>query len=575
MTSASPARVPDGTARGRSERKAIAIGSKAGTRSHIAASVFASAASVAQAGALIAVGRAAGDVVAAQAPNTSLLVATLCAVASALCHLASQVISRGSASTEESWLRRRVLSHLLALGPARSRDIRTGETVSTLTDGAERVALYRQTFLPQAISSALAPALVLILLGVVVDPITAWVLGAAVVLIPLLIGGFQRFFRRSSSHSRQQRADLARRYLDAIQGLTTLVLFRAGSRTEESLREAGETNRRAVMRLLAGNQVVILVADGLFSLLLITGAIVMALLRLHAGAIGVGDALAIVIVSYVLLEPLDQAGAFFYVGMGGLASQRAMRTILERPLPAQEPNQLVESRRVFERAAISLHHADLAWDEEPVLSGIDLSIRRGEHVAVVGPSGAGKSTMLAALAGDLLPARGSVVVDGVVLSAETRGEVRRSSAIVAQLTWLFTGTIADNLRIAAPEADESEMWQALEAAHLAEEVRLMPDGLDTQVGEQGLGLSGGQAQRVSLARAFLAGRPILLLDEPTSQVDLASESAIVDAIGTLSRGRTVVTVSHRAGALVAADRVVRVGDGMVVPVEFSGTGAKP
>ena len=117
------------------------------------------------------------------------------------------------------------------------------------------------------------------------------------------------------------------------------------------------------------------------------------------------------------------------------------------------------------------------------------------------------------------------------------------------------------------------MWRALEAANLADEVRLMPEGLNTQVGEQGHGLSGGQAQRVSLARAFLAGRPILLLDEPTSQVDLASESAIVEAIGRISEGRTVVTVSHRAGALVSADRTVRVSDGRVVPIGTEPMGA--
>ena len=162
------------------------------------------------------------------------------------------------------------------------------------------------------------------------------------------------------------------------------------------------------------------------------------------------------------------------------------------------------------------------------------------------------------LAGNLLPSTGALRVGGTELTAATQDEVRSASALVAQTTWLFTGTIADNLRLAQPYATPSQMWHALEVARLDKEVALMPEGLETQVGEAGLGLSGGQAQRLSLARAFLADRPVLLLDEPTSQVDLASEAAIVESIEQLARGRTVITISHRAGALTAADRTVRV-----------------
>ena len=181
-------------------------------------------------------------------------------------------------------------------------------------------------------------------------------------------------------------------------------------------------------------------------------------------------------------------------------------------------------------------------------------------------SGAGKSTLVSLVSGDLLPARGTLRVDGTALTPATQDEVRAASAVVAQSTWLFTGTIADNLRLADPGATEARMWQALEAANLAEEVRLMPEGLDTLLGEQGLGLSGGQAQRVSLARAFLADRPLLVLDEPTSQVDLDSEARIVEAVERVSAGRTVLTVSHRAGAVAGADRVLRVQDGRVAVV---------
>ena len=205
-----------------------------------------------------------------------------------------------------------------------------------------------------------------------------------------------------------------------------------------------------------------------------------------------------------------------------------------------------------------------------MLSDVDLTVARGEHVALIGPSGAGKSTLLALASGDLLPAAGTVRVGGIASTAATQDEVRATGALVAQSTWLFAGTIADNLRLADPTATPERMWRALERANLAQEVRLMPAGLDTVVGENGMGLSGGQAQRVSLARAFLADRPLLLLDEPTSQVDLAGEAQIIEAIDRLAAGRTVLTVSHRAGALTGADRVIRVADGALTPVAPAG-----
>ena len=513
---------------------------------------------------LISTGRALGALLRSSSAAGLLAQALAAAALSAVCQLLAQRVARFSAITEEAHLRRLTLAHLLGLGPARAADVRSGATASLLTDGAERVALYRQTFLAPTLAAAAAPLLVLIELAVVVDVVPALVLAAAVIMVPAFIIWCHSRLRASSSDSRRTRMRLAAEYLDAIQGLRTLTLARAAERTSARLRLEGESNRRAVMGLLAGNQLVILLTDGLFSLFLITAAAGLALLRLSTGVIDVGDALAIVLTSYVLLEPLAHVGAFFYVGMGGMANQRAIRRILSRPLPhsTTSPGARI-SPTATAQSSIVLDDVEATWGADPVLEGVDLSVRRGESLAIVGPSGAGKSTLMAVLAGNLLPSSGSVQVEGTELSAVTQDEVRSTSALVAQTTWLFTGTIADNLRLAQPYATPSQMWQALEVARLDKEVALMPEGLETQVGEAGLGLSGGQAQRLSLARAFLADRPVLLLDEPTSQVDLASEAAIVKSIEQLARGRTVVTISHRAGALTAVDRTVRVEAGAV------------
>ncbi|WP_235954001.1 ATP-binding cassette domain-containing protein [Actinomyces faecalis] len=562
------------------------------------------------------------------------LQAALAALVAAVCAGATQLLARVSATREEGNIRRRLLGHLMGLGPGAVAETRSGATVALLTDGAERVAAYRQTFLAPTIAAVASPLLVLVLTAVTVDPSSAAVLAVLFVAVPGGIALAHKRLRRSSGGSRSQRTRLAAEYLDALQGLTTLALARAATRRAALLRERGEANRRALMRLLAGNQLVILVTDGLFSLLLVTVAAVLALARLSSGALDLGSALALVLVCLTLLEPLDHVGSFFYVGMGGMANQRVMRRLLARRRPTgaapahrPQPDDAATGERTPTEPAVVLRAVSAAWPApvtvgaghpggrpdgrpghpqrsagprhqpgggqhpgahqpgaslphavgrrpgagapggerpgrdhgaSPVLTGVDLEVPAGQRLAVVGPSGAGKSTLMALLSGDLLPASGTVSVNGTVSTADTQDQVRAASALVTQSTWLLTGTVADNLRLADPTATPKRLWWALEAANLAEEVRAMPQGLDTVVGEQGMGLSGGQAQRLSLARAFLADRPLLLLDEPTSQVDLASEAQIVQAIERLSEGRTVITVSHRAGALTACDRVLTV-----------------
>ena len=614
------------------------VGTSAGRRANAVSSALTLVAGLAQGWALIGLGRSLGALLPGAGAGDwrpRLASAAAAAVVASAGRLAVEAIARSSAAEQEGAIRARLLDHLLSLGPAHAAESRSGATVSLLTDGAERVALYRQTFLAPTVAAALSPALVLVLLAVAVDWPTAAVLAVAVVLVPGTIIGLYSRLRRSSARSRAQRFRLAAEYLDAIQGLTALTLARAARRRAIRLRRAGEDNRRAVMGLLAGNQLVILVTDCLFSLFFVTAAVGMALERLSSGAIGAGDAVAIALVGYVLLEPLDHVGAFFYVGMGGMANQRVMRRLLsvERSRGAEPDDGLppVPETADDDGPALVLSGVTASWagggaptpgaartpagagaasgagahgsaahrpagaaraaahphggdpepsggpgpgkaqggayrapgDPGPVLTGVDLTVEAGERIAVVGPSGAGKSTLVALVSGDLLPVAGTVRVAGTASTAGTQDAIRAASAVVAQSTWLFTGTIADNLRLADPGAADERLWRALETAGLADEVRRMPEGLHTLLGEQGLGLSGGQAQRVSLARAFLADRPLLILDEPTSQVGLDSEARIVEAIGRLARGRTVVTVSHRAGALVTADRVVRVADGAV------------
>lgn len=515
---------------------------------------------------------------------TAVIFASICA----LSYAAADYIGRQSALDEESRLRVRTLDHIFAIGHLprtgagadSAKTTSTGALVSTLVDGSERVSKYEFTFLPQAISALITPLVVLVLAAIFIDPLSALELTLG---IAIAIGGsvgVSRLTRGSAAGSRRQRSALAAQYLDAVQGLSTLVLARAGERYAQRLGQRGEANRRALMRLLAGNQLVILATDLFTSVFILLASVAIAASGLKSGRLDAGDALALALVALVLLDPLNHVGAFFYVGMGGRASQKAIRNILATPTPASAALAPVPAKSSYQpeevdTAAIFLRDVSVGWGDKDVLKNVNLRVELGEHIGIVGRSGAGKSTLMALLAGHLLPREGYGRLGPIRLRPANMSRVQRSSALVSQRSWLFGDTVAQNLRLAKPEATTEELWRALEVAQLDTEIRALPKGLETMLGDSGMGLSGGQAQRLAIARAVLADRPILLLDEPTSQVDLASEAAITKALENLGANRTVVTISHRPAALIHTDRIFKVSKGKLHELTPRKPKAKP
>ncbi|VXB01685.1 ATP-binding cassette domain-containing protein [Pseudoclavibacter sp. 8L] len=510
---------------------------------------------LALAGVLLLVGGALDSILAGELPNAStvILLGALVVAAAAAAAVSTVLVQRSKNSTERA-LRRLLVGQLFAVGPLALGRERTGSLVSTATASIDRASAYRAGFLGPIIASLTTPLLVLAVIAVSIDPLTAGLLLLLVPLIPLIIIGVQRAFRSSTGAYRRSAGQLSAAFLSAIQGLTTLTLNRAAARTGEELRERGEQNRRRVMRLLAGNQVLILAVDAVFSLAMITGAAGLAVWRLEDGAITPGQAAALVLLSTLLTGPVDIVGQFFYIGMTGRNAERelsaaiAARPVADSPPPASAP---AGPDRV---AALELRSVTAGYERgQAVLSEYSLRIEPGERVVITGPSGSGKSTLLTLAQGLLAPRQGIVLVGGEPAGSS---QARAALAVVEQTTFLFTGTVADNLRVAKPNASDDELWAALAAAELSEDLERSPDGLATQVGESGLSISGGQAQRVAIARAFLRDASVLLLDEPTAQVDLRSERLITRALAKLAEGRTVVMVSHRPTSILAADRVV-------------------
>lgn len=515
---------------------------------------------------------------------TAVIFASICA----LSYAAADYIGRQNALDEESRLRVRTLDHIFAIGHLprtgagadSAKTTSTGALVSTLVDGSERVSKYEFTFLPQAISALITPLVVLVLAAIFIDPLSALELAGGVAVAIGASLAVSRLTRGSAAGSRRQRSALAAQYLDAVQGLSTLVLARAGERYAQRLAQRGEANRRALMRLLAGNQLVILATDLFTSVFILMASVAIAASGLKSGRLDAGDALALALVALVLLDPLNHVGAFFYVGMGGRASQKAIRNILATPTPASAAPAPVPAKSSYQpeevdTAAIFLRDVSVGWGNKDVLKNVNLRVELGEHIGIVGRSGAGKSTLMALLAGHLLPREGYGRLGPIRLRPANMSRVQRSSALVSQRSWLFGDTVAQNLRLAKPEATTEELWRALEVAQLDTEIRALPKGLETMLGDSGMGLSGGQAQRLAIARAVLADRPILLLDEPTSQVDLASEAAITKALENLGANRTVVTISHRPAALIHTDRIFKVSKGKLHELTPRKPKAKP
>jgi ABC-type transport system involved in cytochrome bd biosynthesis fused ATPase/permease subunit len=497
------------------------------------------------AGAAVAIGNVVDGVVSGQPFGPSLaLVVSLLVVRSLISSLMPVAAATTSARVATD-LRGRALAAVLKIGPWSGR--RTGDTVTKATEGIDAVGALAGTFLPQLVTGMSIPIL---LAGIVatIDLATALVLVLVLPLIPLLLRLLEKRFASVSARYRATADQLAARFLDGIQGIRTLkALDRADAYGEQIALEA-ERLRTETMRLLRVNQLALLAVDTLFTVGTVVAASLMAATRLMDGVITIGQAIAIVLLGVMLIEPLSQIGRFFYVGAIGRASAAEVKSLIAEANRLEEPTPPAGD---FREGSIEFEDVSFAYpDGTEGVREITFTIEPGERVALVGPSGAGKTTIAHLLLGLLHPDSGSVRLGGVPV-------------LVPQRPYLFYGTIRENLSIGKPESGEAELWAALEAVGMATMVQQRPGGLDAQIGERGLQLSGGEAQRLAVARALVVDAPVVVLDEPTSNVDLESEARMRDAIGRLTESRTVLIIAHRRSTISGVERVIFVANGQL------------
>lgn len=453
-------------------------------------------------------------------------------------------------------LRRRIYEKLLRLGPDYSQSVPTAEVVQLSVEGCEQLETYFGQYLPQLFYSVLAPVTLFAMVAPVCLP-AAVVLLVCVPLIPATIVAVQKVAKKILGKYWDQYAELGDSFLENLQGLATLKIYQADAARHEAMNAESERFRTVTMKVLSMQLNSIIVMD----IVALGGAVAgmaVALAFAAAGSIDLFGCLFIILVSADFFLPMRQLGSYFHVAMNGIAASGKIFRLLALPEPEARP--LMTERGDH----FAMGRVGFAYEPgRPVLRNVSLDVPAVGLTAIVGESGSGKSTIASLLTGRYEGYTGNVFLGGKQVRDIDRAALARYVTVVGLSAHLFAGTVADNLRMANPDATARELWDALEFARIADFLREQ-DGLATRLTQDGANLSGGQRQRLCLARAILHNSPVYVFDEATSNVDAESEEAIMEAVCELGRYKAVVVISHRLANALPAQRIYVLDHGEVV-----------
>jgi thiol reductant ABC exporter CydD subunit len=500
-----------------------------------------------------------------------LVVIALAIVARAILTGIGELSAHRTGEVVVTTLRRQLLEHTLALGPSWLAGERPGELSLTATRGLRSLQAYFARYLPQAAMAAVVPVLLLAWVATQ-DRLALAVVVALVIAVPITMIYFGREATKRSERLWRRLGSLAGRYLQLIEGLPTLRAFGREENGRREVAEATEGVRVATMRTL---RVAFLSA---LSMDLISGfgvgLVAMVLgLRLLWGELDLPTAMAVLLVAPEIFVPLRRAGAEFHASTEGRAAADRVLQVLATatatataghpgPTPSPRPpssGPIVTRASPTPTLGIDRLQVDYEHRDRPALLGLTLRVDAGSRVALVGPSGSGKSTVLAALLGFVAPSAGTMTIGGRLSTEVGHGEWRSTFSWLPQRPYLFGASLAENLRLGAPEATDDMLFEVLGAVGLSDLVAHLPGSLETVLGQDGLTLSAGERERVALARALLRPAPILLLDEPTASLDTDTAAHISQAIAPWLEGRTVIVAAHAPVLLPSFDAVLALG----------------
>jgi thiol reductant ABC exporter CydD subunit len=464
-----------------------------------------------------------------------------------------ELLAHRASARAKAQLRAALLTHLGALGPKHLRERRAGELAVLATRGIDALDGYFSLYLPQLFLAVIVPAAVLVVIGDR-DWISALIIAGTLPLIPIFMGLVGAATRDRMTLQVRTLHQLSGHFLDVVGGLSTLKVFGRAKAQIQTIGEVTDRYRQATISTLRVTFMSSLILELVATLSVALVAVEIGL-RLMGGHLGLRTALFVLVLAPEAYLPLRLLGANYHASAEGMSAAREVFDVLETPLPThghrtETPNPALTGLSVQD---LRVHYPGRG---EAAIDGISLVLEPQEILAVTGPSGCGKSTLLAVLLGFITPQGGSVRVGGCELADLDPDAWRQRVSWMPQRPHLFAASIAENIALGRPDATIAEIWDALEAAGLRNVVDGQPDGLDTVLGDRGAGLSVGERQRVALARAFLRDAPLLLLDEPTANLDGATENEVLAALRRLMRGRSVVLVAHRPALVELADRVI-------------------
>lgn len=469
----------------------------------------------------------------------------------------------------KSDLRSRLLAHIAKLGPAYSRGERTGELAAVAIEGIEALDLWFSQYLPQVALAAFIPISVLFFVFPL-DPLTGLVFLLTAPLIPFFMVLIGKMAQTLTIRQWETLSRLSAGMLDMLQGLATLKALGQSRRQEEHIRESSDRFRDVTLSVL---RITFLSALALELLSTLSTAIVAVEigLRLLYGRMAFHQALFILVLAPDFYLPLRMLGQRFHAGMAGVAAAQRIFTILKTELsPSRQglphPSSHTGGQSACLKFNLTFRHVSCSYPSRglPALQDLSFELPHGKLTALIGPTGAGKSTVASLLLRFIEPTSGEILLDGIPLVNFPVNAWRKHIAWVSQSPSLFSDTIAANLRLAKPYANWDEMFLACQRAGLEDLITRLPQGLDTPIGERGAQLSGGQIQRIALARAFLRDAPLLILDEPTSSLDPGLEAQLFTSVQELVHGRTVLVIAHRLNTVRHADSILVMEAGRIV-----------
>ncbi|MFC2023382.1 thiol reductant ABC exporter subunit CydD [Chloroflexota bacterium] len=478
----------------------------------------------------------------------------------------SEASAQRVAGSVKARLWKRLARRLLRLGPAYAMGERSGELANTVLVGVDALDAYFRQYLPQLAFAALIPAAVLL----VVFPLD-WLSGLVLLLTAPLLPIFMWLIGSAAEEmTKGQWISLSRmsaHFLDVLQGLATLKTLGRSRAEIRTIALVSNRFRRATMGVLRVAFLSALVLEMVATLSTAVVAVQIGL-RVLYGRLAFDEALFVLIVAPQFYLPLRMLGARFHSGMEGVAAAQRIYEVLETapedPVPGGLNGADVDAEPV--RCDLRFSEVFYAYEhgQRPALNGASFEIAAGQNVALVGPSGGGKSTVASLLLRFIEPQQGRIEVDGRCLQCMSPGTWREQVAWVPQSPYLFHGTVVENIRLARPDAPLEDVVKAAESAHARAFIEKLPQSYDTHIGERGARLSGGQAQRIALARAFLKDAPLLVFDEATANLDPETEDLIQEAILRLLEGRTALIIAHRLRTVAHADRIMVMEGGRVV-----------